>query len=72
LLWEELGLELSDEKTKITHIEEGFDFLGFRVFRCNKASNRRKVGVFVRPTDKGLKQVQARDQGDDQREHHQR
>jgi RNA-directed DNA polymerase len=25
-LWEELGLELSDEKTKITHIEEGFNF----------------------------------------------
>lgn len=25
------GLELSDEKTKITHIEEGFDFLGFTV-----------------------------------------
>jgi RNA-directed DNA polymerase len=59
-LREELGLELSDEKTRITHIEEGFDFLGFRVFRCNKASNRRKVGVFVRPTDKGLKQVQAK------------
>lgn len=25
------GLELSPEKTKITHIEEGFDFLGFNV-----------------------------------------
>jgi len=27
----ERGLELSDQKTKITHIEEGFDFLGFNV-----------------------------------------
>lgn len=27
----ERGLELSQEKTKITHIEEGFDFLGFNV-----------------------------------------
>ncbi|MBL0942630.1 MAG: group II intron reverse transcriptase/maturase [Alphaproteobacteria bacterium] len=27
----ERGLELSTEKTKITHIEEGFDFLGFNV-----------------------------------------
>ena len=26
-LWER-GLELSEEKTRITHIEEGFDFLG--------------------------------------------
>ena len=25
------GLSLSDEKTRITHIEEGFDFLGFNV-----------------------------------------
>jgi RNA-directed DNA polymerase len=27
----ERGLELSDEKTRITHIEDGFDFLGFNV-----------------------------------------
>lgn len=25
------GLTLSEEKTKITHIEEGFDFLGFNI-----------------------------------------
>jgi RNA-directed DNA polymerase len=27
----ERGLELSDEKTRITHIDDGFDFLGFNV-----------------------------------------
>ena len=27
----ERGLELSEEKTKVTHIDEGFDFLGFNV-----------------------------------------
>jgi RNA-directed DNA polymerase len=27
----ELGLELSDEKTRVTHIDEGFDFLGFNI-----------------------------------------
>jgi RNA-directed DNA polymerase len=59
-LCDELGLELSDEKTKITHIEDGFEFLGFRIFRCNKPSNGRKVGVFMRPTEKGLKRVQAK------------
>ncbi|HQS85065.1 MAG TPA: group II intron reverse transcriptase/maturase [Alphaproteobacteria bacterium] len=31
----ERGLELSQEKTKITHIEEGFDFLGFNVRKYN-------------------------------------
>jgi len=25
------GLELSEEKTKITHIKQGFDFLGFNI-----------------------------------------
>jgi len=31
----ERGLELSEEKTKITHIEEGFDFLGQHVRKYN-------------------------------------
>jgi group II intron reverse transcriptase/maturase len=30
-LWEELGLELSLEKSHITHVTEGFDFLGFHL-----------------------------------------
>jgi RNA-directed DNA polymerase len=29
----ERGLELSIEKTKITHINDGFDFLGFNIHR---------------------------------------
>ena len=28
-----MGLTLSEEKTKVTHITEGFDFLGYRVLR---------------------------------------
>lgn len=31
----ERGLELSPEKTRVTHIEEGFDFLGFNVRKYN-------------------------------------
>ena len=31
----ERGLELSEEKTKITHIDHGFDFLGFNVRKHN-------------------------------------
>ncbi|MBV8397824.1 MAG: group II intron reverse transcriptase/maturase, partial [Acetobacteraceae bacterium] len=36
--WKERGLELSHEKTRITHVEEGFDFLGQNVRRdrCGK------------------------------------
>jgi RNA-directed DNA polymerase len=32
---EERGLELSKEKTRITHISEGFDFLGFNIRKYN-------------------------------------
>ena len=28
-----MGLTLSEEKTKITHITEGFNFLGFRIIK---------------------------------------
>ena len=45
---EERGLELSIEKTKITHIDEGFDFLGFNI---------RKYGgkLLIKPAKKGVK-----------------
>jgi len=43
------GLELSKEKTHITHIRDGFDFLGFN-FR--KYSNDK---VIVKPTKEGIK-----------------
>lgn len=59
-LRDDMGGGLSEEQTKITPIEEGFDFLGFRIFRCNTPSNGRPVGVFMRPSEKGLKRVQAK------------
>lgn len=45
---EERGLELSLEKTKITHISEGFDFLGFNI---------RKYGdkLLIRPSKTSVK-----------------
>ena len=56
-LQEELGLELSEEKTTITHIMDGFDFLGYHIFRCNKPTKGNIVGVFIQPTEKGLKRI---------------
>ena len=32
-----MGLRLSEEKTRIAHIDEGFDFLGFRIQRQRQA-----------------------------------
>jgi RNA-directed DNA polymerase len=43
------GLELSHEKTQITHVEEGFDFLGQNVrrYRCGK--------VLTKPSSQSVK-----------------
>ena len=38
------GLTLASNKTKITHINDGFDFLGFNI-RCYKGQDRNKVLV---------------------------
>ena len=44
------GLELSPNKTRITHIEEGFDFLGQNV-------RKYKVKMIIKPSKKNLKTV---------------
>ncbi len=37
-----IGLTLSDEKTKITHVSKGFDFLGFNIRKYNYKSHKSK------------------------------
>lgn len=44
----ERGLELSPQKTKITHIDEGFDFLGFNV-------RKYKGKLLIKPSKKNVK-----------------
>jgi len=46
----ERGLELSQEKTKITHIDEGFDFLGFNL---RKYSGK----LLIKPSKKAQKRL---------------
>ncbi|MEN8128152.1 MAG: group II intron maturase-specific domain-containing protein [Planctomycetota bacterium] len=46
----ERGLTLSEEKTAITHIEEGFDFLGFHIRRYGKT-------LLTRPSKKSVKRL---------------
>jgi RNA-directed DNA polymerase len=50
---ERIGLELSDEKTSITHISDGFDFLGFNIRKyCVKSDNSKyaKIGkLLIKP-----------------------
>lgn len=49
-LWDKIGLELSDEKTRITKITDGFDFLGFNV---RKYGNQDKL--IMKPTKDNIK-----------------
>src|SRR4029453_1392256 len=42
-----MGLTLSEEKTKITHITDGFDFLGYRVIRSVGTSGKMVPKVLV-------------------------
>src|SRR5690348_10352906 len=48
----ERGLQLSSEKTVITHIEQGFDFLGQTVRKYQKG---KEVKFFITPSKKNVK-----------------
>ena len=49
LFLQERGLELSEEKTLITHIDDGFDFLGFNIRKYPGGT------LLVKPSEKSLK-----------------
>jgi RNA-directed DNA polymerase len=51
-----MGLRLSPEKTKITHIDEGLDFLGWRLQRHQKKGSNRCY-VYTYPSKKALASV---------------
>ena len=54
-----MGLRLSEEKTTICHINEGFDFLGFRIQRRRKRGTQR-YHVYTWPSRKSLDSIKAK------------
>ena len=65
-LWEEvaavlapLGLRLSETKTRVCHIDEGFDFLGFRIQRRLRKGTSTKA-VYTYPSKESLLSVMAK------------
>ena len=54
-----MGLELSAAKTKIVHLDEGFDFLGFRIQRQHKPGTSKRY-VYTFPTKQALMSVKAK------------
>jgi len=63
-LWDEtskvlapIGLRLSEEKTRVCHVDEGFDFLGFRIQRRSWRGRTGKRAVYTYPSKKALASV---------------
>jgi RNA-directed DNA polymerase len=54
-----MGLRLSEAKTKVCHIDEGFDFLGFRIQRRLKRGTTKRV-VYTYPSKKALAAIVGR------------
>lgn len=48
-----LGLRLSEQKTRVVHMDAGFDFLGWRIQRRTKAGTTRKT-IYTYPSKKSL------------------
>nr|WP_276969831.1 group II intron maturase-specific domain-containing protein [Ferrimicrobium acidiphilum] len=55
----QVGLRLSPEKTMTVHIDEGFDFLGFRIQRQTKRGSN-KAYVYTWPSKKSLSSIKAK------------
>ncbi len=63
-LWDEvaavlapMGLRLSEEKTRVCHIDEGFDFLGWRIQRRAWRGRTGKRAIYTYPSKKSLLSV---------------
>jgi RNA-directed DNA polymerase len=52
-----MGLRLSEAKTRICHIDEGFDFLGWRIQRRNLRGRSGKKAVYTYPSKKALASI---------------
>lgn len=51
-----LGLRLSPEKTRVVHIDEGFDFLGFHIRRMRKRGTQKQY-VYTVPSKKAIASI---------------
>lgn len=52
-----MGLRLSEPKTRVCHIDEGFDFLGWRIQRRAWRSRTGKTAVYTYPSKKSLASI---------------
>jgi RNA-directed DNA polymerase len=66
---EQLGVRLNSQKTRIVHVREGFDFLGYRIVRLKRKcklpasmirSRLNPKGLIAYPTDKSIRRFRDR------------
>ncbi len=52
-----MGLRLSEEKTRVYRIDEGFDFLGWRIQRRNRRGRAGNKAIYTYPSKKPLASI---------------
>lgn len=52
----EIGLRLNNDKTRVVHIDEGFDFLGFRIKRDHKRGSG-KAYIYTYPSKESVASI---------------
>ena len=52
-----MGLRLSDEKTRVCHIDEGLDFLGWRIQRRRWRGRSGKKAIYTYPSKRALASI---------------
>ena len=66
---EQLGVRLNSQKTRIVHVRQGFDFLGYRIVRTKRKlqlpgsmirSKLNPKGLIAYPTDKSIRRFRDR------------
>ncbi|RUT02863.1 group II intron reverse transcriptase/maturase [Dulcicalothrix desertica PCC 7102] len=53
------GLTLSEEKTKIIHLNEGFDFLGFNVRHYKNSTSKTGLKLLIKPSKKSVSNIRS-------------
>ena len=65
-----MGLRLSAAKTRVCHIDEGFDFLGWRIQRRAWRNRTNKKAVYTYPSRKSLASIMGKVRRLTRRRHH--
>ncbi|WP_228000391.1 group II intron reverse transcriptase/maturase [Nocardia australiensis] len=54
-----LGLRLAQEKTRVVHVDEGFDFLGHNICRQRKRGTQKHF-IYTRPSKKAISSIKGK------------